>query len=88
MRKKVFLIDQPEYDTPSIRAKVRAVFEQSGFNPSNRSVFVKPSFVYPARAPRNLAVITQPELIAGVAGALLDHLRLARERGWGPDRSD
>jgi uncharacterized protein (DUF362 family) len=72
MPEKVYLVDQPAYDTREIRAKVRRVFEQSAFNPRARSVLVKPSFVYPARAPKNLGVITQPELIAGVAGALKD----------------
>lgn len=72
MPETVYLVDQPDYDPPTIRTRMRQVFEQSGFNPRGRVAFLKPSFVYPARAPRNLGVITQPELIAGVAGALRD----------------
>jgi len=72
MKPKVFVVDQQEYEMEEIRKKTRRIFEESGFDPAGKSVFVKPSFVYPARPPLNIGVVTQPKLIGGVVRALSD----------------
>lgn len=69
---KVFLVDQQEYEMEEIRGKVKRIFAEAGFNPAGKSVFLKPSFVYPARPPLNIGVVTQPKLIGGVVRALHD----------------
>ena len=72
MKPRVFIIDQQEYEMEEIRTKIRKTFEEAGFNPAGKSVFLKPSFVYPARPPLNIGVVTQPKLIGGVVRALHD----------------
>jgi uncharacterized protein (DUF362 family) len=66
----VHLIDQTTYHVPQIKRKVQRAMERDGLDVRGRRVFVKPSFVYPARPPRNRAVNTQPEVVAGVIRAL------------------
>lgn len=72
MKEKVILAEQPEYDMEAIRRKAREIFEEGGFRPAGKRVFVKPSFVYPARPPLNIGVITQPAFIGGVVRAMRD----------------
>ncbi len=78
-RPTAFLVDQPRYDPESIRHAARRMFEADGLRVRGRSVFVKPSFVYPARPPCNRGVNTQPELVGGVCAALRD---LGASRIW------
>lgn len=70
MKPTVHLIDQQRYDLAEIKHRVQAVMEADGLEVRGKRVFVKPSFVYPARPPANIGVNTQPELVAGVAHAL------------------
>jgi uncharacterized protein (DUF362 family) len=72
MKPKVRLIDQRTYDADAIRRKARQAVEELGPSVKDRSVFVKPSFVYPARPPLNQGVNTQPAVVGGVARALKD----------------
>ncbi|HEX9901234.1 MAG TPA: DUF362 domain-containing protein [Acidobacteriota bacterium] len=72
MKPAVHLIDQSRYDTEEIRTKVARAMHLDGFDPRGKTVFVKPSFVYPARPPRQCGVNTQPEVVAGVVRALRD----------------
>ncbi len=72
MNPAVHIIDQRRYDVEEIREKCRDRLEEDGLNLSGKTVFLKPSFVYPARPPRNLGVNTQPELVGGVARAVRD----------------
>ena len=72
MRPIVHLIDQREYDSEPIRTKVRSMLERSSFPVDGKSVFLKPSFVYPARPPRNRGVNTQPEFIGGVVRGIVN----------------
>ena len=72
MKPKVYLVDQPGYDAAAIRGRARDLFEREGLAVRGATVFVKPSFVYPARPPKNIGINTQPEVVAGVAGALHD----------------
>jgi uncharacterized protein (DUF362 family) len=70
MKPLVQLIDQPGYDVACIKQAVQRAMERDGLVVRGRSVFVKPSFVYPARPPRNRGVNTQPEVVGGVVHAL------------------
>jgi len=70
VRPLVQLIAQRTYDAGRIAAAVRRAMERDGLAVRGRRVFVKPSFVYPARPPRNRGVNTQPEVVAGVVHAL------------------
>ena len=72
MKPTVFIVDQPRYNLAEIRLRARELCERAGLQVRGASVFVKPSFVYPARPPRNLGINTQPEVVAGVARALRD----------------
>ncbi|MDY0000403.1 MAG: DUF362 domain-containing protein [Polyangia bacterium] len=75
----VFLSDQPGYDPEAIRLSTRRMLEADGPSLRGKSVFLKPSFVYPARPPLNRGVNTQPEVVGGVAAALRD---LGARRVW------
>ena len=55
------------------------MLEADGPRLRGKNVFVKPSFVYPARPPLNRGVNTQPELVGGVVAALRD---LGARRVW------
>lgn len=66
----VHLIDQQRYDTDEIKRRVQAAMEADGLDVRGKRVFCKPSFVYPARPPRNVGVNTQPAVVAGVVRAL------------------
>jgi len=72
MKPVVYLVDQPGYEIEEIRKKTRDLMEDAALDLRGRSVFVKPSFVYPARPPLNRGVNTQPEFVAGAARALRD----------------
>lgn len=76
---KVYLVDQTAYDAAQIRARARELFEREGLPVRGATVFVKPSFVYPARPPKNIGINTQPAVVAGVAGALHD---LGAKKVW------
>jgi len=56
----------------AIAAQAAAIVSGLGLSFAGKTVFVKPSFVYPSKSPRVLGIITQPELVAGVARALRD----------------
>ncbi len=75
----VHLAPQPRYDPEAIRRQARRMFDADGLRVRGKTVFVKPSFVYPARPPANRGVNTQPELVGGVAAALRD---LGARRVW------
>lgn len=79
MKPEVQIADQPRYDPQEIRARVKRMMEKDSLSIKGKSVFVKPSFVYPARPPLNRAVNTQPEFVGGVAHALRD---LGAARVW------
>jgi uncharacterized protein (DUF362 family) len=70
MKPTVHLVDQQRYDPRQIKRRVQAVMEADGLEVRGKRVFVKPSFVYPARPPSNIGVNTQPALVAGVVRAL------------------
>jgi uncharacterized protein (DUF362 family) len=72
MKPVVRIVDQRGYEPGEIRSRVRRLLEADGLRVRRRSVFLKPSFVYPARPPRNRGVNTQPEFVAGVVQALRD----------------
>ncbi|MFO8056183.1 MAG: DUF362 domain-containing protein [bacterium] len=72
MKPTVRLINQPSYEIESIHSQVRQALEELAPSVKDRSVFVKPSFVYPARPPLNQGVNTQPAVVGGVARALKD----------------
>lgn len=78
-RYAAFLQDVPGYDPEQIRRAARRMLEADGPSVRGKTVFVKPSFVYPARPPRNRGVNTQPEVVGGVAAALRD---LGARRVW------
>ena len=70
MRPLVQLVEQGSYDTARIAASVQRAMERDALRVRGKHVFVKPSFVYPARPPRNRAINTQPEVVGGVVQAL------------------
>ena len=72
MKPLVSLLDHLHYDTEAIRQSVFRAMECDALAVSGKSVFVKPSFVYPARPPRNRGINTQPEVVIGVCQALRD----------------
>jgi uncharacterized protein (DUF362 family) len=69
---KVYLRDCPSYQPALLGRMVREIFADAGLAARGAVVLVKPSFVYPARAPDSLAVSTQPQLVAAVVEALRD----------------
>ena len=69
---KVFLFPQKDYDPAPIREIAREIISGSGVNPRGKTVFVKPSFVYPSHSPRTVGVVTQPPFIRGVVQAFND----------------
>jgi uncharacterized protein (DUF362 family) len=72
MKPVVHVIDQASYNVGEIQAKAKAVLEEEQIKVRGKSVFLKPSFVYPARPPLNRGINTQPEFVAGIARALKD----------------
>jgi len=79
MKEKVYIAEQSDYNVREITEKVKGILDRDGFSVSGKSVFLKPSFVYPARPPLNRAVNTQPEVVGGVARALRD---LGAKKVW------
>jgi uncharacterized protein (DUF362 family) len=79
MKPIVRIANQASYDPGEIRATVRRMLDADGIAVKGKSVFVKPSFVYPARPPLCRAVDTQPEFVGGVVHALRD---LGARRVW------
>jgi uncharacterized protein (DUF362 family) len=69
---KVILKDQTGYDPAAIAEKTGAIIQSLGLAVSGRTVFVKPSFVYPSKSPTVVGVITHPQLLVGVLRALRD----------------
>lgn len=69
---KVFLFPQKDYEPAPIREIAREIISGSGVNPRGKTVFVKPSFVYPSHSPRTVGVVTQPPFIRGVVQAFND----------------
>ncbi|MDP8254830.1 MAG: DUF362 domain-containing protein [Candidatus Alcyoniella australis] len=70
MNPLVQLEAQAEYDVEQIAAKIELILQRAQVDARGRKIFLKPSFVYPARPPKNRGVNTQPEFVAGVALAL------------------
>lgn len=70
MKPVVHVIHQPTYFLDEIRSKAQQVMAADGLRVRGKRVFVKPSFVYPARPPRNRGVNTQPEVVGAVVQAL------------------
>ena len=89
-RPTVILKDQATYDAEAITAHVADIIARLGTSVRGKSVFVKPSFVYPSKAPVALAVITHPELLVGVLRALRDagarRLMVGESSVMGPSR--
>jgi uncharacterized protein (DUF362 family) len=69
---RVILLDQASYNADQIAEKTADIIRRLGLSVAGRSVFVKPSFVYPSKDPVVRGVITQPELLVGVLRALRD----------------
>lgn len=69
---KVFLVPQKEYDPARIREAAKEIIAGSGMDPRGRSVFIKPSFVYPSHTHATVGVVTQPPFIRGVVQAFND----------------
>ncbi len=88
---KVFLRRQRDYDPAGVRAAVRDIIEASGVDPKGKSVFLKPSFVYPNHDPATIGVVTQPPFIGGVVQALNDlgasRVMVGEDSTLGPSRS-
>lgn len=72
MKPRVRIIDQASYEAGSIYERVKNALSELGTDVKGKSIFVKPSFVYPARPPKNRGVNTQPAVVGGVARALRD----------------
>jgi uncharacterized protein (DUF362 family) len=72
MKPVVRIVDQRAYEPEEIRSRVRRLLEADDLRVRRKSVFLKPSFVYPARPPLNRGVNTQPEFVGGVVQALRD----------------
>jgi len=72
MKPVVQIVAQAEYQTEEIRSRVREVLAAEEARIRGKTVFVKPSFVYPARPPLNRGINTQPEFVGGVVRALAD----------------
>jgi uncharacterized protein (DUF362 family) len=90
MRPTVILKDQATYDAGAIAAHVAEIVARLGTDVRGKSVFVKPSFVYPSKSPVVRGVITQPELLVGVLRALRDagarRLMVGESSVMGPSR--
>ena len=69
---KVILKDQKTYDADAITNKASEAIEELGLDVRGKSVFVKPSFVYPSKDPIVMGIITQPEVLVGTLRALKD----------------
>jgi uncharacterized protein (DUF362 family) len=69
---KVFLYPQAQYEPDQIREVAREIISGSGVDPRGRTVFIKPSFVYPSHTPETVGVVTQPAFIRGVCLAFND----------------
>jgi len=67
---KVRLYEVEGYDRARLRGCVLAFFEQENLDVGQKTVFLKPSFVYPSASKPQ--VITSPALVAAVADALTD----------------
>lgn len=89
-RPKVFLRDQPEYNSDEIAKKASEIIEGISLDLSGKTVLVKPSFVYPSKDPVVKGIITQPKLIVGVLRAIRDmgaaRIMLAESSVFGPSR--
>lgn len=68
MREKVYLIDQKSYDIDAIREKIGRFLDQEQFDVMGKSIYLKPSFVFPSAV--KIQVITNPSFVIGVAEAL------------------
>jgi uncharacterized protein (DUF362 family) len=71
-RPRVILADQREYRADEIAGKASSIIAATGLDVRGKTVFVKPSFVYPSRNPIVKSIITQPEVIVGALRALRD----------------
>lgn len=71
---KTYLRECPRYEPTLLATTVRQILAEEGLEVRGATVLVKPSFVYPARAPSSVAVSTHPALLRAVCEVL-------RERG-------
>jgi uncharacterized protein (DUF362 family) len=69
---RVILREQPDYRVEALAARAAEIISALGLSFAGKTVFLKPSFVYPSKSQRVKGIITQPELVAGVARALRD----------------
>jgi len=87
---RVVLRDQPHYNKDEIAKKAAEIIQSLGIDPSGKSVFVKPSFVYPSQSPAVLGVITQPAFVAGVCMAMRElgakRIMVGESSVFGPSR--
>ncbi len=69
----VHLIPQKSYDVNEIFPKLKTIFEKEGVDFKNKTIFLKVSFVYPARdTNKTQAIITNPALIAATCHVLVE----------------
>jgi uncharacterized protein (DUF362 family) len=67
---RVYLIDQKTYDIDEIKVKILDFFQQENIDVAGKTIYLKPSFVFPTTA--KIQVITNPKLIVGAAEALVE----------------
>jgi uncharacterized protein (DUF362 family) len=70
MPEKVYLIDQKTYNLEEIKAKTLNFLREERFDVADKTIFMKPSFVFPTL--EKIQVVTNPNLIVGVAEALVE----------------
>ena len=70
MPEKVYLIDQRTYNLDEIKAKTLNFLREECFDVANKTIYLKPSFVFPTL--EKIQVVTNPNLIVGVAEALVE----------------
>lgn len=72
MKPLVRIVEQTRYEVEEIRTRAREILGSEEELITGKTIFVKPSFVYPARPPKNRGINTQPEFVGGVVRALKD----------------
>ncbi len=70
LKQKVYLIDQKSYDIDEIKTKVLNFLQQENFDVMAKTIYLKPSFVFPTL--EKVQVVTNPKLVMGIAEALIE----------------
>lgn len=88
---QVTIIPQENYDKSEIASKIGIYFDQAGYNFKEKTVLIKPSFVFAiGDAERTLSTNTNVGLVSGVAQALsirgASKILIAEDRTIGPAR--